>query len=82
MMDADVKPMTTVEKRKRLNVTFFEKCKEELKKVTWTTKEELIFCTKAVIVATFFFGLAIYLVDLGDQRMFEFSWLFCRIIFG
>jgi len=38
--------------------------KEELKKVSWTTKSELIFCTKIVLIATFVFGLGIYIVDL------------------
>jgi len=51
----------TTEKKK---VSYFREVQNELKRVTWTSKAELIFCTKAVIVATFLFGFAIYLVDL------------------
>lgn len=38
--------------------------KEELRKVSWPPKEDLQFCTKIVIGATFAFGLGIYAVDL------------------
>jgi len=43
---------------------FIKGLKEELKKVSWTSKAELILCTKIVVGATFAFGLAIYVVDL------------------
>ncbi|MBI5274361.1 MAG: preprotein translocase subunit SecE [Chlamydiales bacterium] len=49
-------------KNSRLN--FFYDLKEELKKVSWTSKQELFLCTKVVIGTTFCFGLGIYLVDL------------------
>ncbi|MDE3048222.1 MAG: preprotein translocase subunit SecE, partial [Verrucomicrobiota bacterium] len=45
--------------------SYFREVQNELKKVSWTSKEELIFCTKAVIIATFLFGLTIYAVDLS-----------------
>ena len=60
----------------------FEEVQNELKKVTWTSKEELLFCTKAVILATFFFGLAIYAVDLGIRGVLETAASFVRMIFG
>jgi preprotein translocase subunit SecE len=43
---------------------YVRELKEELKKVTWTTKDELVLCTKIVVGATFMFGLGIYLADL------------------
>ncbi|MCB1068432.1 MAG: preprotein translocase subunit SecE [Simkania sp.] len=43
---------------------FFQEMKEEMKKVSWTTKEELTTCTKIVIGAIFALGLSIYVVDL------------------
>ena len=43
---------------------FVQDLKEELKKVSWTTKEELLSCTKVVVLSTFIFGMGIYLVDL------------------
>ena len=63
-------------------VSYFREVQNELKKVTWTSKEELIFCTKAVILATFLFGVAIYLVDLGIRGIFDMAAQFVRMIFG
>lgn len=48
----------------RKKVSFFREVLNELKKVTWTSKAELIMSTKAVMIATFLFGLAIYGCDL------------------
>ncbi|MCP5509968.1 MAG: preprotein translocase subunit SecE [Chlamydiales bacterium] len=44
---------------------FLQDTKEELKKVSWTSKKELISYTKVVIFSTFVFGFAIYLADLS-----------------
>ena len=63
-------------------VSYLREVQNELKKVTWTSKEELLFCTKAVILATFFFGLAIYAVDLGIRGVLETAASFVRMIFG
>ncbi len=38
--------------------------KDELKRVSWTSKEELKLFTKVVVGTTFAFGLGIYFVDL------------------
>ncbi len=43
---------------------FIGDVKAELKKISWTTKEELQVYTKIVVVATFVFGMMIYLIDL------------------
>lgn len=44
--------------------TVIREYKEELQRVSWTSKEELKLFTKIVVGATFAFGLGIYLVDL------------------
>ena len=51
-------------KKVKGKVSFFYELKEEMKKVSWTTKEELVFCTKIVLGAIFALGLGIYIVDL------------------
>lgn len=71
--------LSTGEKRK---LSYFREVQNELKKVTWTSKVELIFCTKAVIFATFFFGLAIYGVDLLIKGILDGVTAFLRMIFG
>lgn len=71
--------LSTGEKRK---VSYFREVQNELKKVTWTSKVELIFCTKAVIFATFFFGFAIYGVDLLIHGALNGVMSFLRMIFG
>lgn len=51
-------------KRSKTKVHFFQSMKEEMKKVSWTTKEELAACTKIVIGTIFALGFAIYMIDL------------------
>ena len=38
--------------------------KDELKKVTWTSKKDLIAYTKVVVISTFVFGIGIYVIDI------------------
>jgi preprotein translocase subunit SecE len=47
--------------------SFIKELKEELKKVSWTSKKELILSTKIVVGSTFVFGFGVYLVDLLVQ---------------
>lgn len=73
--------MTTTISTEKKKTSYFREVKNELKKVTWTSKEELIFCTKAVIIATFLFGFAIYVVDLAIGGVLNaanviFQWVF------
>jgi preprotein translocase subunit SecE len=56
---------TSVERSKAF--TFVGDIKEEFKKVTWTSRDELITYTKMVIGATFIFGMSIFLIDLLIQ---------------
>ncbi|MFA6118648.1 MAG: preprotein translocase subunit SecE [Parachlamydiales bacterium] len=43
---------------------FFRDVQSELKKITWTTKQELVACTKIVLGATVVFSFVIYAADL------------------
>jgi preprotein translocase subunit SecE len=74
--------MSTLSTGEKKKLSFFREVQNELKKVTWTSKEELILCTKAVIFATFFFGLAIYGVDLLIRGVLDGVSAFLRMIFG
>ena len=47
---------------------FLGDVKIELKKISWTSKEELQAYTKIVIAATFLFGLVIYFMDVLIQQ--------------
>ena len=46
---------------------FVAAMKGEIQNVEWTNKNELITYTKIVVVATFLFGMSIYLLDLVIQ---------------
>ena len=45
--------ITTKEKK----LSYFRQVQQEFKKISWTSKEELILSTKIVIISTFMFGL-------------------------
>lgn len=45
-------------------VRFAAEVKEELKRVEWTTQDELRSYTKIVVVCIFLFGFSVYFVDL------------------
>ncbi|MFI5334708.1 MAG: preprotein translocase subunit SecE [Chlamydiales bacterium] len=65
MFDAKLRDLSVKDgvQRPKLGVVIRE-YKEELKRVSWTTKDELKLLTKVVIGTTFVFGLGIYIVDL------------------
>lgn len=74
--------MSTIITREKKKLSYFREVQNELKKVTWTSKAELIFCTKAVIIATFVFGFSIYLIDLTIRSGLDLAGGFVRIMFG
>ncbi len=81
----DVKLKTTppsVEGKKRLSFSFIKELKEELKKVSWTTKAELLTCTKIVVFSTIVFGLGIYVMDLAIKGALELIKMTVHFIFG
>ena len=68
--------------KKKRAFTFIQDLKEELKKVSWTTQEELKFSTKMVVGATFFLGMGIYFVDLVIKGCLDLVTLVVHFIFG
>lgn len=79
-LSSDV-PIQQASKKKR-RFSYIHELKEELKKVSWTTKDELKLSTKVVIGATFLFGLGIYLFDLAIKGALDFIALVVHFIFG
>lgn len=61
-MGVQVQQISSEEKVSK--TSYLRELKEELKKVKWTTKEELILLTKIVVGSTFVLGFGIYAVDL------------------
>lgn len=83
LMEAKIKaPFSMEGNRKKFAFTFIRDLKEELKKVSWTTKQELILCTKIVVWSTFIFGLGIYIADLMIKSSLELIKLVLHFIFG
>lgn len=82
VMEVDLKQIRAAAEEKRLNPSYLQQLKEELKKVSWTTKTELLFCTKVVVIATFAFGIGIYLVDLFMKGALELVKAIVQFAFG
>lgn len=61
---------------------FIGDVKAEFKRITWTSKEELIVYTKAVVGATFLLGLGVYFVDVVVQTALWLLEGFVRLIIG
>ena len=49
---------------KPFRVGYLQELKNELRQVTWTSKDELVMFARIVVGATFAFGLGIYGIDL------------------
>jgi len=62
--------------------SYIQGLKDELKKVTWTTKDELVLCTKVVVGATFCLGIGIYIIDLGIKGFLNGFSGIVHLIFG
>ncbi len=78
-MQAKVSKLKTGTKfNKKSSFSFLREVHQELKKVSWTTKKELLFSTKTVIGATFFLGIGIYLIDLFVRLTLEFIRFFAK----
>ena len=52
------------QRSKKRKGSYIHGVKEELKKVTWTSKDELKTFTKVVILSTLLFGFGIFCVDM------------------
>ena len=69
-------------KNKKSVFSYIQDLKDELRKVSWTSQEELSFSTKMVVLATLFFGVGIYLVDFVIKSGLEFIRIVVHFIFG
>lgn len=82
-MEAKIKQSRfTSEASKQKATSYVRDLREEVQKITWTTKSELVFCTKLVIGATFVLGLGIYLIDLVVKGGLDTINTAIRFIFG
>ena len=70
-----------VEPRKgRSKLLFLREVQQELKKISWTSGAELILSTKIVVLATFCFGIGIYLMDLAIRSGLDVIWALARLL--
>tara|TARA_B100000315_G_C14426537_1_gene518103 strand:- start:365 stop:559 length:195 start_codon:yes stop_codon:yes gene_type:complete len=60
-----------IKKIKRLPV-FLKEVREELKKVNWSTRQELISAGVIVVIASVLITCYIFVVDLGLSRAIQF----------
>jgi len=74
--------METLITTKEKKLSYFRQVQQEFKKISWTSKEELILSTKIVIISTFMFGLGIYLVDILIRNFFSMIGNLARLITG
>lgn len=82
-MEAKLKHSRLTTENSRVHAaSFVRDLKEEVGKITWTTKAELVFCTKLVVGSTFVFGFGIYLIDLLVKGGLDTINAAIRFIFG
>ena len=55
---------------------FLSEVRNELKRVTWPSQKEVYATTVVVILTSIFFGLYLFLLDLGIDRIV--TWIFNR----
>jgi len=53
---------------------FFSEVRNELKRVTWPTSKEVYATTVVVILVSVFFGVYLFLLDIGLLRLVD--WIF------
>jgi preprotein translocase subunit SecE len=63
-------------------VDFGREIKQELKKIEWTTKDELKSYTKIVVISTFLFGMGVYFIDLIVQTFLSGIHLIFKFLTG
>jgi preprotein translocase subunit SecE len=74
--------VTSQVKEKSKGTNYLREVQQELVKVSWTTKEELLLCTKIVIGSTFLFGLAVYFSDLVIRGVLDLIFFMGKLIGG
>jgi preprotein translocase subunit SecE len=55
---------------------FISEVRNELKRVTWPSQKEVYATTVVVILTSVFFGLYLWIIDLGVDRIVR--WIFSR----
>lgn len=73
--------MSTIMTREK-KVSYFREVQNELRRVTWVSKPELILFTKVVVLSTIFFGFAIFTVDLGIRGVLNLLSSLMRMVIG
>jgi preprotein translocase subunit SecE len=81
-MGVQVDQLSSRTETKPSNRSYINELKEELKKVTWTTKDELVLFTKIVVGSTFALGIGIYGVDLLIKGVLNGFGALIHLIFG
>ena len=72
------KIMTLSEKGSKKN--YLREVQEELKRISWTSKEELFLNTKIVLGATFCFSLAVFGTDFLIRSCLNSVWYLAHIL--
>ncbi len=60
--------------------TFLTEVRNELKRVTWPSRKEVYATTVVVILTSIFFGVYLWLVDLGFGAVVQ--WILKRVVQG
>jgi preprotein translocase SecE subunit len=61
-----------VERAKKIRIaSYFRQVQQEFKRITWTTKADLISMTKIMLGATLIGGFSIYFADLVVQSVLQ-----------
>ena len=63
-MDVNPKIELVTEETAKTKSSFLKELKEEFKKISWTSQEDLKLATKVVVGSIFVLGIAIYMTDL------------------
>ena len=69
-------------KESKIKFSYFRDLRSEFKKISWTSRSELISNTKVVISSIFLFGLAIYVADIFIRFLLGLISSFSKFIIG
>ncbi len=61
--------------------SFFQEMRQEIKKISWPSKQEVVQSTKVVIFSTFFLGFSVYLVDLFVKGVLDSTARIVKMLF-
>lgn len=81
-MGVQVEQLSSRTETKQSRRSYVRELKEELHKVTWTSREELVLFTKIVVGVTFAFGIGIYMTDLMIKGVLNGFTTLVHLIFG